>query len=206
MIDSQTSLPAKESTVVNEILVSVLMPCLNEERTIARCIDAAKKGCETVVQGSNQRYEVIVADNGSTDRSVSIAKQLGARVVVVETKGYGAALIAGIASSRGVYVVMGDSDLSYDFAEIPRFVDRLQRGVDLVVGNRFSGQILPGAMPVLHRYIGNPFLSGLGRLLYRTPCRDWHCGLRGFRRESISRLRLNCSGMEFASEMIINAI
>jgi glycosyltransferase involved in cell wall biosynthesis len=126
-------------------------------------------------------------------------------VVHVEKKGYGAALLGGIAAARGKYVVMGDSDCSYDFGEVPRFLGKLEEGYDLVMGNRFAGGILPGAMPWHHRYIGNPILSGLGRLLYRTPCRDWHCGLRAFDREKIQALNLKAPGMEFASEMVIRA-
>jgi glycosyltransferase involved in cell wall biosynthesis len=126
-------------------------------------------------------------------------------VVHVEKKGYGAALLGGIAAARGKYLVMGDSDCSYDFCEVPRFLDKLEEGYDLVMGNRFAGGIMPGAMPWHHRYIGNPILSGLGRLLYRTPCRDWHCGLRAFDREKIQALNLKAPGMEFASEMVIVA-
>jgi glycosyltransferase involved in cell wall biosynthesis len=126
-------------------------------------------------------------------------------VVHVERKGYGAALLGGISAARGKYVVMGDSDCSYDFGEVPRFLGKLEEGYDLVMGNRFAGGILPGAMPWHHRYIGNPILSGLGRLLYRTPCRDWHCGLRSFDREKIQALNLKAPGMEFASEMVIRA-
>ena len=126
-------------------------------------------------------------------------------MVHVEKKGYGAALLGGIAAARGKYVVMGDSDCSYDFGEVPRFLGKLEEGYDLVMGNRFAGGIMPGAMPWHHRYIGNPVLSGLGRLLYRTPCRDWHCGLRAFDREKIQALNLKAPGMEFASEMMISA-
>ncbi|HBE66945.1 MAG TPA: hypothetical protein DDW52_02220 [Planctomycetaceae bacterium] len=150
-------------------------------------------------------YEIIIADNGSTDGSQEIAVEHGATVVDVEPKGYGAALLSGIAAARGKYVVMGDSDCSYDFGDIPRFIDELEEGFDLVVGNRFAGGIQPGAMPWHHRYIGNPLLSGLGRLLYRTPIRDWHCGLRAFDRQQINALHLRSTGMEFASELVLRA-
>ncbi|GIW97438.1 MAG: hypothetical protein KatS3mg111_0771 [Pirellulaceae bacterium] len=150
-------------------------------------------------------YEILIADNGSTDDSVAVAEAAGARVVQVEEKGYGAALRGGIAAARGKYVVMADSDCSYNFGDIPRFLAKLEEGFDLVVGNRFAGGIEPGAMPWHHRWIGNPVLSGLGRLLYRTPIRDWHCGLRAFDRQKVLGLGLQCSGMEFASEMILRA-
>jgi glycosyltransferase involved in cell wall biosynthesis len=214
-------------------LVTVLMPCLNEARTLAACIQQAHAGCQAAlaqrthapgnisVPGSTDEevphsndarstahgltYEILIADNGSTDGSPEIAIANDARVVHVEQKGYGAALLGGIAAARGKYVVMGDSDCSYDFGEVPRFLDKLEEGYDLVLGNRFAGGIMPGAMPWHHRYIGNPILSGLGRLLYRTPCRDWHCGLRAFDREKIRAVNLKAPGMEFASEMVIRA-
>jgi glycosyltransferase involved in cell wall biosynthesis len=210
------------------ILVTVLMPCLNEARTVAACIEAAHLGCQAALAARNAgrsakvdagsgsassssilsppyTYEIVIADNGSTDGSAEIAVQHGARVVHVEQKGYGAALLGGIAAARGKYIVMGDSDCSYDFGEVPRFLDKLEEGYDLVMGNRFAGGIMPGAMPWHHRYIGNPLLSGLGCLLYRTPVRDWHCGLRAFDRKRIIRLNLQSAGMEFASEMIFRA-
>jgi glycosyltransferase involved in cell wall biosynthesis len=201
------------------LLITVLMPCLNESRTLAACIEQAHAGCRAALaarstpavveeQGSepNLGYEIVIADNGSSDGSPEIALAHGARVVSVEQKGYGAALLGGIAAARGKYIVMGDSDCSYDFGEVPRFIAKLEEGFDLVVGNRFAGGIMPGAMPWHHRYIGNPVLSGIGQLLYRTPCRDWHCGLRAFKRNSINRLDLRCSGMEFASELVIRTL
>lgn len=182
-------------------LISVVMPCLNEERTVAGCIREAFAG----LAAGNLDGEIIIADNGSTDESVKIALEEGARVVHVAEKGYGSALRGGFAAARGKYIVMGDADGSYDFGEIPRFVARLEEGYDLVMGNRFAGGIEKGAMPWHHRYIGNPVLSGIGRLLYRTPCRDWHCGLRAFDREKVRNLNLESPGMELASEMIMRA-
>ncbi len=201
---------ANDST---DVLVSVVMPCLNEAQTLAECIEQAHAGCRAAIASHRSgadvtdklKYEIIVADNGSCDGSAELAQRLGARVVSVAQRGYGSALRGGIAAAEGRYVVMGDSDCSYDFGEIPRFLDKLAAGHDLVLGNRFAGGILAGAMPWHHRYIGNPLLSGLGRLLYRTPCRDWHCGLRAFEREPFKGLVLQCVGMEFASEMVIHA-
>lgn len=177
------------------------MPCLNEARTLGNCIERAK----TFLSMSGTAGEVLIADNGSTDGSQSIATGLGARVVAVPTRGYGAALIAGIAQARGRYVIMGDSDESYDFSALQPFVNALRGGHELVMGNRFAGGIAPGAMPFLHRYLGNPVLSFIGRLFFKSPVGDFHCGLRGFDREAIRRLGLRCEGMEFASEMIVKA-
>lgn len=183
------------------IELTILMPCLNEARTLARCIQAAQQFLgETGVRG-----EIVVADNGSSDGSQRIAEETGARIVHVAERGYGAALIAGIAQARGRFVVMGDSDDSYDFSRLSGFLEKLRAGSDLVMGNRFRGGIVPGAMPPLHRYLGNPVLSFIGRLFFRASIGDFHCGLRGFSREAIQRLGLVAPGMEFASEMVAKA-
>jgi len=193
------------------LLISVVMPCLNESRTLAACITEARAGCQaalisrSALAHGSLHYEILIADNGSTDGSQSIAIANGARVIPIEQKGYGSALLGGFAAAQGKYIVMGDSDSSYDFGDIPKLIAKLEEGNDLVLGNRFAGGIQPGAMPWHHRYIGNPILSGLGRLLYRTPCRDWHCGLRAFDREKMVALQLQSTGMEFASEMVILA-
>ena len=178
-----------------------VIPCLNEAETLAVCIRKAL-GClsENVISG-----EVIVADNGSTDGSQAIAEAEGALVVSVEAKGYGNALMGGIEATRGRYVIMGDADDSYDFSALMPFIEKLREGNDLVMGNRFRGGIAPGAMPALHQYLGNPVLSGLGRLFFRCPVGDFHCGLRGFSREAIWRMKLQTTGMEFASEMVVKA-
>jgi glycosyltransferase involved in cell wall biosynthesis len=181
--------------------VSVVMPCLDEAATIERCIRAAREG----LRAAGVRGEVVVADNGSTDGSAELAEALGARVVRVPVRGYGAALLAGIRAARGRFVIMGDADGTYDFADIRPFVERLRAGDDLVVGNRFAGGIEPGAMPWLNRYVGNPILSRVGRLFFGSPVRDFHCGLRGFRRDAVLALDLRTTGMEFASEMIVKA-
>ena len=181
--------------------LTILMPCLNEAKTLGACIQAAR----SYIAEANIDGEVLVADNGSTDGSMDIASALGARVVFAPVRGYGAALMAGIDAARGRYVIMGDADCSYDFSSLGAYVERLRAGADLVMGNRFQGGIAPGAMPFLHRYLGNPVLSFLGRLFFRIPIRDFHCGLRGFSRESILRLGLMTPGMEFASEMVAKA-
>lgn len=181
--------------------VSVVMPCLNEALTLEVCIAKARDAMEA----HDIAGEVIIADNGSSDGSQRIAEQAGARVVEIKRKGYGSALLGGIAAARGKYVIMGDADDSYDFAHIPRFVERLREGNELVMGNRFRGGIMPGAMPPLHRYLGNPVLSGIGRLLFRSASGDFHCGLRGFSKRAIDSLELRTSGMEFASEMVVKA-
>ena len=185
----------------NPIEVTIVMPCLNEAETLATCVDHAMAALrENGISG-----EVIVGDNGSTDGSQAIAAAHGARVVDVPARGYGAALNAAITAARGRFVLMGDADDSYDFAHLPRFLAELRNGADLVMGNRFLGGIGPGAMPALHRYLGNPVLSKLGRLLFHAQIGDFHCGMRAFSREAYDRLALRTTGMEFASEMIVKA-
>ncbi|MEO6324069.1 MAG: glycosyltransferase family 2 protein [Thermoanaerobaculia bacterium] len=184
-----------------ECLVSIVMPCLNEAETIATCVRSA---CQALV-ASGISGEVLVADNGSTDGSQALATEAGAIVVPVPERGYGAALMGGIAAARGRYVVMGDADDSYDFGAVPAFVDALERGNDLVMGSRFAGRIESGAMPFLHRWLGNPVLTGLGRLLFRSPISDFHCGIRAFRRDAVERMGLRTTGMEFASEMVVKS-
>ena len=181
--------------------LSVVIPCLNEAETIEICIGKAN----AALKENGIRGEIIVADNGSTDGSQEIAERTGALVVSISHKGYGAALMGGIAAARGRYVIMGDADDSYNFGDIPVFLAELRRGNELVMGNRFRGEIKPGAMPPLHRYLGNPVLSWLGRLFYHAPCNDFHCGLRAFSRASYERMGLRTTGMEFASEMIVKA-
>jgi glycosyltransferase involved in cell wall biosynthesis len=182
--------------------LSIVMPCLNEAQTLPICLEKAFRFLlESQIAG-----EVIVADNGSTDGSIEIAEKMGARVVPVATKGYGAALSEGIHHADGEFVIMGDSDDSYDFLGLQPFVDKLEEGFDLVMGNRFAGGISPGAMPFMHRFFGNPLLSALGRRIYEHDvCGDFYCGLRGFRRAAIQELRLQSTGMEFALEMLIKA-
>ena len=185
-----------------ELELSILMPCLNEVRTLPHCVEKA----ERFLQEHGIVGEVIVADNGSTDGSIEIAQSLGARVVAVPVRGYGAALATGIEAARGKYVIMGDSDQSYDFSALLPFVEKLREGYDLVMGNRFRGGIAPGAMPPMHRYFGNPFLTALGRLFFASKkCGDFYCGLRGFRRDAVRRLELQSQGMEFALEMLVKA-
>ena len=181
--------------------LTILMPCLDEARTVAACVQEARRYLEQ----AGLSGEVLVADNGSTDGSQQLARDAGARVVDVPQRGYGAALLAGIEAARGRWVIMGDSDRSYDFSQLDPFVEKLRAGADLVMGNRFRGGIEPGAMPFLHRYLGNPVLSFIGRLFFRANIGDFHCGLRGFSRDAISRLGLVNPGMEFASEMIAKA-
>ena len=185
----------------SKVQLTILMPCLNEARTLRACIYKA----HAFLARSRLVGEVLVADNGSTDGSQKLAEDSGARLVHVEPRGYGAALLAGIGAARGKWVVMGDADESYDFGALDPFVDALQSGYQLVMGNRFQGAILPGAMPPLHRYLGNPVLSFIGRLFFKSPVRDFHCGLRAFDRVAIQSLGLRCEGMEFASEMIVKA-
>ena len=184
--------------------LTVLMPCLNEAETLGRCVEKARAG----IAKSGVKGEVLIADNGSTDRSVEIAEQLGARVVPVAAKGYGSALRGGIEAARGKWIVMGDADDSYDFSAIAPFVEKLTQGADLVMGCRMprgGGTIMPGAMPWKHRWIGNPMLSAIGRSFFKCPAHDFHCGLRAFSKAAIGRLNLQTTGMEFASEMVISA-
>jgi hypothetical protein len=178
------------------------MPCLNEAETLESCIRKAQRA----LLEANIAGEIIVADNGSSDGSIEIAQRLGAQVVKVQDKGYGNALMSGIAAARGKFIVMGDADDSYDFAHIPRFVEQLRRGSDLVMGNRFRGGIEKGAMPPLHQYFGNPALSHLGRLFFRNRnVGDFYCGLRGFRKQAYERMGMRTTGMEFATEMVVKA-
>jgi glycosyltransferase involved in cell wall biosynthesis len=183
--------------------VSVVMPCLNEAETLAACLVKARRALDLLgVAG-----EIVVADNGSTDDSVAIASRLGARVVAVTHPGYGSAVLGGIAAARGRYIIMGDADDSYDFTALAPFVAKLREGYDLVMGNRFAGGIKPGAMPFLNRYVGNPVLTAIARLLFHRPAvHDFHCGLRGFSREAVLRMKLRTTGMEFASEMVVKAV
>jgi glycosyltransferase involved in cell wall biosynthesis len=188
----------------DEVEISVVIPCLNEAEMIASCVREARAAIEEHgIQG-----EVLVADNGSTDNSVEIARKAGGRVSIIEKKGYGSALQGGIEAARGTYVLMGDADGSYDFGELPNFLAQLRQGNDLVMGCRLpggGGKIEKRAMPWKHRWIGNPVLSGLGKLFFRSPVIDFHCGLRAFRRQAILSLGLKTTGMEFASEMVIKA-
>jgi glycosyltransferase involved in cell wall biosynthesis len=193
--------PTSQTEIMTDLELSIVMPCLNEAETLAVCIKKALQ----FLANNNVSGEVIIADNGSVDGSQQIANALGARVVDVRQKGYGAALQGGIAAARGKYVAMGDADDSYDFLGLMPFVEKLRGGADLVMGNRFQGGIAPGAMPALHRYLGNPVLSFVGKLFYSAPIGDFHCGLRAFSREAILNLNLATTGMEFASEMVVKA-
>ena len=189
------------SVAAEQPLVSAIIPCLNEEQTLGICI--AKAMNAFVRRGI--RGEVVVGDNGSTDRSIDIAKALGARVVHQPLRGYGAAISAAAGAARGKYLIMADADDSYDWSELDAFIDALEEGAELVMGNRFAGGIEAGAMPALHRYIGNPVLSTAARWLHQSPIHDFHCGMRGFTREAFRKMGARSPGMEFASEMVINA-
>ena len=183
------------------IEISIVMPCLNEAETVATCVSKARSWLDRRgVSG-----EVIIADNGSSDGSQQLAVSSGARVVPIEERGYGNALLGGIAAARGLYIIMGDADDSYDFTSLDAFLDQLRAGADLVMGNRFAGGIKPNAMPPLHQYLGNPVLTRVGQLFFRSSCGDFHCGLRGFRKDAITQLDLRTTGMEFASEMVVKA-
>ncbi len=181
--------------------ISVVLPCLNEAETVGICV---RKAIETMRE-HGIAGEVIVADNGSTDGSIELAQREGARVIHVNDKGYGSALRGGIAAAHGKYVLMADSDDSYDFRHIPRFIEELRGGSDLVMGNRFRGGIAKGAMPVLHRYLGNPVLTAVGQIFFKSPCGDFHCGMRAFRKTAYERMDVRSTGMEFASEMVVKA-
>lgn len=183
------------------IEVSVVLPCLNEAKTIEICIQKALKS----LHDGGVIGEVVIADNGSTDGSQDLARKSGARVIDVEQKGYGSALRGGIAAAHGRFLMMADSDDSYELSNLMPFVEQLREGYDLVMGNRFRGGIEPGAMPPLHRYLGNPVLSAVGKLFFKTPARDFHCGLRGFTKDAVKRMDLRSTGMEFASEMVVKA-
>ena len=186
----------------SEIEVSVIMPCLNEQETLGICIQKAQNTLKALgIQG-----EVIVADNGSTDNSVAIAERLGARVVHQKLRGYGAAYLAGLASAKSRFIVIGDSDNTYDFTDLERFITPLRKGYDMVIGNRFKGNMSSAAMPWPNRYIGNPILSGLLRFLFKTQISDSHCGMRSFTKAAYTRMALQTTGMEFASEMVVRAV
>ena len=185
-----------------ELELTVVLPCLNEARTVGACVREAR---EAMTQAGIEG-EIIIADNGSTDGSQALAAEAGARIVPVVAKGYGHALRGGVAAARGRYLLMGDADQSYDFSHLPRFVEKLRTGDDLVMGNRFQGGVQPGAMPWKNRYIGNPVLTFIGRLFFNTSIGDFHCGLRGFSAAAYRRMNLQTTGMEFASEMVIKAV
>jgi glycosyltransferase involved in cell wall biosynthesis len=189
------------ASVQPEIELSIVMPCLNEAETLARCIAKAR----AFLERTGTIGEIIVADNGSTDGSREIARAHGARVIAIAMRGYGAALFGAMSAARGRYCIMGDSDDSYDFGALDVFLEKLRDGHDLVMGNRFDGGIAPGAMPWKNRYIGNPVLSGIGRLFFVSPIRDFHCGLRGLSKAAFQRMDLRTTGMEYASEMVIKA-
>jgi hypothetical protein len=201
MVDAlQYDRPA-EGPTASPLELTILMPCLNEAETISTCVAKAR----SFLARAGISGEVLIADNGSSDGSVALAQRDGARVIAVAERGYGAALRAGVAAARGRFVVMGDADDSYDFSGLDPFIAKLRDGYDLVMGNRFAGGIAPGAMPFLHRYLGNPVLSFIGRAFFRAKIGDFHCGLRGFRRDAILGLDLRSSGMELASEMVVRA-
>jgi hypothetical protein len=200
-VREQTSRSVSARARAPELELTILMPCLNEAETVATCVAKAVG----FLKRSGVNGEVVIADNGSTDGSQALAEAAGARVVGVLDRGYGAALMGGIQAARGRFVIMGDADDSYDFENLEAMIEKLRSGAHLVMGNRFKGGIAPGAMPFLHRYLGNPVLSFVGRLFYRVPVGDFHCGLRGFSREAILALGLKSPGMEFASEMVVKA-
>jgi glycosyltransferase involved in cell wall biosynthesis len=201
MLENQVMAAAASNEQIPTLELSIVMPCLNEAETLATCIGKARDYLERhKIAG-----EVLIADNGSSDGSQEIATNSGARVVPIPERGYGSALRGGIAAAKGQYIIMGDADDSYDFTNLSPFLEKLRQGYDLVMGNRFQGGIKPGAMPVLHKYLGNPVLTWLGRLFFGSPCGDFHCGLRGFSKQAIEQLNLRTTGMEFASEMVVKA-
>jgi glycosyltransferase involved in cell wall biosynthesis len=201
MVKTEISTRVLAEALATPADVSVVIPCLNEANSIGVCVEKAMQA----FRAAGLRGEVVVADNGSTDGSQEIAEKLGARVIPVTKRGYGFALRAGIAAAKGAFIIMGDADDSYDFAEVPRFVEKWRQGYDVVMGNRFRGEIKPGAMPWHHKYIGNPGLSTLLNLFFHTGIGDSHCGMRGFAREVYDRMDLRSTGMEFASEFVIKA-
>src|SRR3954453_10721809 len=200
VLHTDNPLAAHGPDLEGELVVSVVIPCLNEEANIERCVNRALEA----MQEAGIAGEVVVADNASEDGSAELAQAAGARVIHEPRRGYGSAYLAGFAAARGRYIVMADADLTYDFAEIPRFVEHLDAGAHLVMGDRMD-QIQPGAMPWLHRYVGNPILSGTLNLFFRTGVRDAHCGMRAVRRDVLPQLDLHATGMEFASEMVVRA-
>ncbi|NCS25114.1 MAG: glycosyltransferase family 2 protein [Microcystis aeruginosa BS13-02] len=201
MLENQVRADAVSNEQIPTLELSIIMPCLNEAETLATCIGKARDYLEQ----QQIAGEVLIADNGSSDGSQEIATNSGARVVPIPERGYGSALRGGIAAAKGQYIIMGDADDSYDFTNLSPFLEKLRQGYDLVMGNRFQGGIKPGAMPVLHKYLGNPVLTWLGRLFFGSPCGDFHCGLRGFSKQAIEQLNLRTTGMEFASEMVVKA-
>jgi glycosyltransferase involved in cell wall biosynthesis len=201
MLENQVMADAASNEQIPTLELSIIMPCLNEAETLATCIGKARDYLERhKIAG-----EVLIADNGSSDGSQEIATNSGARVVPIPERGYGSALRGGIAAAKGQYIIMGDADDSYDFTNLSPFLEKLRQGYDLVMGNRFQGGIKPGAMPVLHKHLGNPVLTWLGRLFFGSPSGDFHCGLRGFSKQAIEQLNLRTTGMEFASEMVVKA-
>ncbi|MFN2508433.1 MAG: glycosyltransferase family 2 protein [Chthoniobacterales bacterium] len=193
--------PARPAPAEAKVEVSVVLPCLDEAETVGICVQKARAW----IEATQVRGEVIVADNGSTDSSARLAREAGARVISVPEKGYGSSLMAGINAAAGELIIVADADDSYDLSDLEPFMVKLRAGYDLVIGNRFRGGIKPGAMPALHRYLGNPLLSSVGRLFFHSACGDFHCGLRGFRKAAIEKLDLQTTGMEFASEMVVKA-
>ena len=201
MTIAQRTLTRRQGAPATAIEISIVMPCLNEVETLATCIRKAQEAIEK----EGLSAEIVVADNGSTDGSEMVARELGVRVVNVARKGYGSALIGGIDAAQGEFVIMGDADDSYDFRAIGPLIEKLREGYDLVMGNRFEGGIKAGAMVWSHRWVGNPVLTFISRVIFHTPVGDMHCGLRGFRKDAYAKLRLRATGMEFASEMVIKA-